>query len=120
MEVSGAVVAEFSHDLSGAELSGAGEAHEDAAVLAGGGLMADTGGELGDARDEGRQHGDEGSDHLAPGLGLGGTGEALGRGAQAGEQLLGAAPAAVAVLDEEAREALDAQPGGAVGGRGGA
>ena len=113
-EVAGAILAELGEDRRGADLAGAREAHQDPAVRHRGDVVTDAGRKLGDPRHQRREHGDEGSDHLALRLGLGRAGEALGRGAQAGEQLLGAAPAAVAVLGEEGGEAPRPEPGGAL------
>ena len=71
--------------------------------------VLDARGELGDLGDEVLERGRERSHEFALGLGFEFTGVAGGRGAQAREQLGGAAAAAVAMLGEEGGQALLAE-----------
>lgn len=114
-QIAGAILAQLSQNLTGAELTCPREAHEDLTILAGRSIVADACGQVENAGDERPENGNQGTNHLALGLGFDGTGKALGCCAQAGEEFVRAASAAVAVLGEEARKTFHAQTRGAVG-----
>ena len=116
-QVAGAILAHFGEDLTRAELACPWEAHENLAVLAGRGIVADACGQVEDAGDERCQNGDERADHFALRFGFGGASKAQGCCAQAGEKFVRAASATVALLSEEAGEAFHAQPRGTFGRR---
>ena len=77
--------------------------------------MLDAAGELGDLGDQGLQGARERAHELALGLAFGFAGAPFGGAAQAFEQGLGGAAAAVAVLGEEAGQALGPEARGRSG-----
>ncbi len=85
---------------------------EDLRVGMGGEGAADLRGEIGDLGDDRLQGCDQAHDHGAAGLGLQLPGAPGGRGSHPLQQLLGGAPARVAVAGEEAGKALGAETPG--------
>ncbi len=106
--------AEFCGDLSGADVAGAGKGHDHSAFRQLGDGVSDACGERGDLCDQPFKGGGESKHDFAAGV-LFGVGTASGGGgSQAGEQVCGTAPSAIAMLGEECAEALLSQPSGAM------
>jgi hypothetical protein len=111
----GAHVAELGQDLGGAHPASAGEGHHDPAIGQLGDQVLDPAGEFGQLGDQRLQGTRQRAHQLAFGVGLGLTGAAISSTAQAFEQRVGGAPPAVAMLGEEAGEALGPEAGGRFG-----
>ena len=109
-------IAEFGEDLRSADSAGAGEGHDDPAVGELGDGVLDARGEPGNLADEHIEAGGERANEFALGIGFGFLGEAIGGGAQPGEELGRRAASAIAVLGEEAGEALLAEARCTIGG----
>ena len=113
----GAHVAELGQDLGGADCAGSGERHDDPTVGQRGDRVLDAAGELGDLGDQGLQSARERAHEFALGFAFRFAGAPFGGAAQAFEQGLGRAAPAVAVLGEEAGQALGPEARGRFGRR---
>ena len=113
----GSYVTEFGGDLSGANLAGSREGHDNAAFGQLGDGVLDAAGELGDLSDDGFERSGKGFHEFALGFRLGFSGNATSRRSQSGQHLGRGAPTAILVLSEECSHALFAEPDGAAGSR---
>ena len=104
-----AVIAQLGEDLGGVDAAGAGQRDEDWTVGVDGDRVLDGRGQLGKLRDQRVEDAGQGANELTLGLGLHLTAQAGRSGAQPLEEEGGRAPATVAVLCEELRQAFLAE-----------
>ncbi len=107
--------AELGQELSGADASGAREAHDDLAVLERSDVVLDTAGQESNLLDQALQRASKRSSKLALGLHLEFGTDRGGSLMQPSEQVLGALPAAVGMLGAEGGHALGAERLGGLG-----
>ena len=113
----GSYVTELGGDLSGANLAGSREGHDNAAFGQLGDGVLDAAGELGDLGDDGFEQSGKGFHEFALGFRLGFSGNATSRRSQSSQHLGRRAPTAILALSKECSHALLAEPDGAAGSR---